>query len=440
MRGIMRKSDVIEVTEYEAIVYKGPGRRIDKEMFEELEELMLTLSDEGRDGLDFLKLSSRKGSGRVIQVRNYVGVLQMPSGRQLQILPKIHTTTVDAKTAMLKMLRTMRDFPSKSFDATALGNSRMSMFEVYIKLFLDEVSLLVRRGLKSDYRRIEENVRFYKGKMNFARQLTVNHVHKERFFVTFDEYGIDCPENRILKKALMKTLGSSTDAKNRKDARRLLDHFDGIAESHAVAKDFAGIIDDRKNGHYQKAIGWARLLLNDLNVSNTTGTTDTQSLLFSMDQLFESYVGHVIQHRLGREWDISLKGPVKHLFDNGSFRLMPDVVARYRDASDGRMRTRVIDMKWKILDPRSTNLGISSSDMYQMFAYAKKYSCEHVVVVYPLVEGLSRRNIQYTDGDITVHIHLFDCVDGEEDLIDLLRSLDSRQPSVSNTPIIPTKK
>lgn len=114
------------------------------------------------------------------------------------------------------------------------------------------------------------------------------------------------PENRILKRALLKTLGSSTDTKNRKGARRLLDYFDGITESHAVAKDFAEIIYDRKNGHYHKAIGWARLLLNDLNVSNTTGTADTQSLLFSMDQLFESCVEHVIQHRLGREWDISL--------------------------------------------------------------------------------------------------------------------------------------
>lgn len=422
----MQNPNVIEVMEYESIVYKGPGRRVDKKIFDELEAFMLTLSSEGRDGLDFLKLSSRKGIGKVIQVRNYVGVLQMPSGRQLQILPKIHTTNVDARIAMLKMLRTMRDFPSKSFDATALGNSRMSMFEIYLKLFLDEVSLVVRRGLKSDYRRIEENVRFYKGKMNFARQLTVNHVHKERFFVTFDEYGIDCPENRILKKALLKTLGSSTDAKNRKDARRLLDHFDGIAESHAVARDFAEIIDDRKNGHYQKAMGWARLLLNDLNVSNTTGTKDAQSLLFSMDQLFESYVGHVIEHRLGRKWCISLKGPVKHLFDNGSFRLIPDIVARYRNASDGQMKTRIIDMKWKLLDPRSPNYGISSSDMYQMFAYAKRYESKQVVVIYPLAESfpIDKREFRFTSEGLSVYIYLLDCMDGEDDLIEFLKKLD----------------
>lgn len=74
----------------------------------------------------------------------------------------------------------------------------------------------------------------------------------------------------------------------------------------------------------------------------------------------------------------------------------------------------------------SANLGISSSDMYQIFAYAKKYSRDQVVMIYPLVEGLSgMRNVRYTDGDITVHIHLFDCVDGEKDLVDFLKSLDS---------------
>lgn len=441
MQVIMRKSDVIEVMEYEAIVRRGPGQRVDKETFEELEELMLELSSEGRDGLDFLSLSSRKGIGKVIRARNYVGVLQMPSGRQLQILPKIHGAKVDARAAMLKMLKTMRDFPSKSFDATNLGSSDMSMFEIYIKLFLKEVSLLIRRGLKSDYRQLEENVRFYKGKMNFARQLTINHVHKERFFVTYDEYGIDCAENRILKKALMKVIGVTTDAKNRKEARRLLEYFEGTTESHEVAKDFSSIFDSRKNGHYQIPLGWARLLLNDSNVSNTIGSLNAQSLLFSMNQLFESYIAKTIKHHFDEKWEISLKGPVEHLFDSGSFRLIPDMVIKYQQKRDGRKRTRIIDTKWKVLDHGNANFGISSSDMYQMFAYAKKYSCEQVVMVYPLVEGLANgtRNIRYTDGDITVHIHLFDCVDGEEELVEFLESLDSQQPSVWNTPIIPTK-
>lgn len=71
----MQRHDVIEVMEYEAIMCKGPGRNIDKKTFKELESLVLELSEKGRDGLDFLTLSSRKGVGKVIRARNYVGVL-----------------------------------------------------------------------------------------------------------------------------------------------------------------------------------------------------------------------------------------------------------------------------------------------------------------------------------------------------------------------------
>ena len=89
----MQTYDVIEVMEYEDIMCTGPRRNVDKKTFKELESLMLELSEEGWDGLDFLTLSSRKGVGKVIRARNYVGVLQMPSGRQLQILPELMQQT-----------------------------------------------------------------------------------------------------------------------------------------------------------------------------------------------------------------------------------------------------------------------------------------------------------------------------------------------------------
>lgn len=418
----MQTYDVIEVMEYEDIMCTGPRRNVDKKTFKELESLMLELSEEGWDGLDFLTLSSRKGVGKVIRARNYVGVLQMPSGRQLQILPKIDATNADARTAMLKMLKTLRTFPSKSFDATELGSSKMPMFEVYISLFLSEVSKVVKRGLKSDYRTKEENVRFYKGKMNFARQLTINHVHKERFYVAFDEYSIDCPENRILKKALIKAMLIALDPRNRQEARRLLHHFDGVTESHTLDQEFVTVIENRKNEYYTKCLEWSRLLLNDFNISNLVGHTRTQSLLFSMNQLFESYVGRLIERHTGEGWEVSFKKPAKYLFDNGSFRLVPDIVMKYICPVDKVAKTRIIDMKWKVLNPKVNNLGISQSDMYQMFAYAKKYASEQVIVIYPLVESFAvdQRIFRYMSEGIAVYIYLLDCVNGEKDLMRFL--------------------
>jgi len=36
----------------------------------------------------------------------------------------------------------------------------------------------------------------------------------------------------------------------------------------------------------------------------------------------------------------------------------------------------ILDTKWKILDENDKNKGVSQADMYQMFAYSKKYALD----------------------------------------------------------------
>ena len=59
--------------------------------------------------------------GEYISIRNYVGVVQLRNGCQLQILPEIDFTAGDdqrstgTKKIFLKMLRCLKDFPCKKF-------------------------------------------------------------------------------------------------------------------------------------------------------------------------------------------------------------------------------------------------------------------------------------------------------------------------------------
>lgn len=51
------------------------------------------------------------------------------------------------------------------------------------------------------------------------------------------------------------------------------------------------------------------------------------------------------------------------------FALRPDIVIVRPDG-----HKIIMDTKWKrLISNRETNYGISQADMYQMFAYAKKY-------------------------------------------------------------------
>jgi 5-methylcytosine-specific restriction enzyme subunit McrC len=42
-----------------------------------------------------------------------------------------------------------------------------------------------------------------------------------------------------------------------------------------------------------------------------------------------------------------------------------------------------VDTKYKLLDPYAAKCGVAESDAYQMFAYARRYECSRVVLLYP---------------------------------------------------------
>ncbi|WP_274058809.1 5-methylcytosine restriction system specificity protein McrC [Vibrio parahaemolyticus] len=63
------------------------------------------------------------------------------------------------------------------------------------------------------------------------------------------------------------------------------------------------------------------------------------------------------------------------------FSLRPDLLI-----TEGKQNRMVLDTKWKLLDVSLTNANVSQSDVYQLFAYAKKYlpgERGDVVLVYP---------------------------------------------------------
>ena len=42
-----------------------------------------------RQALDFMKIGYRRNVGEVVSIKNYVGLIQMKNGFQIQVLPKL---------------------------------------------------------------------------------------------------------------------------------------------------------------------------------------------------------------------------------------------------------------------------------------------------------------------------------------------------------------
>lgn len=348
-----------------------------------------------------------KDEREAIRIRNYVGTVALPCGAALEILPKIakRTDAASARTLVVAMLKASGAIPCRTFRHARLREERIDLFEIYIKLFLDEVDLLVQKGLRAGYEAREENAASLRGKLLFDRQMRDNLTHGERFYVRHDEFHFDRAENRLIKTALAAVRPLCRDEQNRKELRRLLRLFDEIGFSENVERDLAACACDRSAKDYAPALQLCRVILKGRGYSLYAGKSDAIAILFPMEKLFERYIAHEMAiHVRNTDWKLYEQDTARSLYDGRQFLLRPDILLRGR-AGQGV----IVDTKWKQLSRDASNYGISQADMYQMYAYHTRYEniCK-VVLLYPLQEPLSIGDYVIRDMGITVSVRFFD--------------------------------
>ena len=111
-----------------------------------------------------------------VQAKNYIGVIRLPSGCQIEILPKLDAPEEKLRGLVVEILMTLKDFSDKKFRNASLDTARLPLYEIFIRIYLEMVSDLVKRGLKSSYVLRENNLNFFKGKL-----LVGQHVRKNFF-------------------------------------------------------------------------------------------------------------------------------------------------------------------------------------------------------------------------------------------------------------------
>ncbi|WP_196427128.1 McrC family protein [Paenibacillus woosongensis] len=396
--------------------------------FDRLERFVLEHKGPGHltDALELMTLASRKGVGKTISAKNYVGVISMADGTQIEILPKVYardeeSSIVQTKSIFLHMLKSIRDIPNKPFNMAGLGTANHHLLDIFIRMFIEEAVALVKHGLKSDYREHRDNEPFFKGKLQFAQHIKHNAGHKERFFVEYDEYNMNRAENRLIKATIGLLMKVSRNTRNQKDLYALLTAFDNIDTSMQLEKDWASVTTDRTMKEYQAILAWCRLFLSGQSFTPFRGQSAAYALLFPMDKIFERYVAGLLKKGLGQSpVQVKTQDRTHRLFQNPArFQLKPDIVVQ------GPGGVIVLDTKWKLLSP-SPDYGISQADMYQAYAYGKKYSASEVYLLYPWNPRLSdiTQPVVYDSGDgVQVRIEFLDLTLGKASVDTLLAKL-----------------
>jgi len=386
-------------------------------------------NEKGTDVLEFLSIKHNREVGQYIAVKNYVGIIEMKNGFQIEILPKITFGISEqdkTKFVFLKMLRCLKEFNGKLFKNANINIDKFNLYEIFINAYLIEVSNLLKKGIKSGYVNVEDNLTKYKGKLILKDHLKKNLVHKEKFYVSYDLFNSNCPENKLIKSTLLKLKNISTQNKNKKEILLILNAFNEVNASTNYDLDFSKIKTNRSK-EYDILMIWSKIFLYNKSFTTFSGSTTSRALLFPMEKVFESYVAQKLKDKLVmKSWNISTQDRKYYLFDKPlKFSLRPDIVIRKPMENNS---TIVLDTKWKILN-RSENYGISQADMYQMYVYSKKYKAEIIWVLYPWnEESPTTKNskisfITNNDDNVTVNVYFIDVANIEESLKELSRQL-----------------
>ena len=402
----------------------GGNITLTKRTFEQLENFVLSNSNKETDALELMGLSARKGVGKIITAKNYVGIITMNDGTTIEILPKICSAIEDdanasrTKKLLIDMLRTLRDTPYKALQTTNVNIEKMNIFEIFIRMFLDEVFFIVKRGLKCSYETIEENAPFFRGKMKFSQQIRHNYIHKERSYVEYDAFTVNRPENQLIKATLEYLNRHSTSSRNKNDLKTLLTAFSEVESSIDHKGDFAKYVPDRNSKDYATALLWARVFLMGKSFTSFAGSEVALALLFPMETLFESYIASLLRRNLDAyTFKVSAQDRTYHLFEapTAVFQMRPDIVITNTQQDN----IFIMDTKWKVLSDEKSNLGISQGDMYQMYAYQKKYGAKNVTLLYPKTDLVQAENVEFReiyDDGVTVRIRFVDLFDAQNSI------------------------
>ena len=361
---------------------------------------------------------------------NHVGIVTTARGAVIEILPKIdlggttERNLEETRQVFLSMLRCWRRLAKALPESRIRARRRFPMLEVFVQHFLLNLSALVRSGLARRYVPVEENLPYLRGRIRFREHIGENLTNRARFFVTHDELSVNRPTNRLIRSTLDRLAPQVRSGENRQLLRQLSAEFTDVPASTNTHDDWRKHNIDRSMRHYESVMRWVGLFLFNHGLTTFSGSHGNLSLLFPMEQVFEDFVVSSFR-RYQKTYSVAGQSPQRHLATIGTdkaFMMKPDI-----SLIEGNGVTFILDAKWKEINVNRDypKHGIDQGDMYQLYAYGKRYGCKALALVYPKNRAFATElRYRFHDG-----LHMiclpFDVANPKESVIRSLRILRS---------------
>lgn len=328
-----------------------------------------------------------------------VGLIQVKN-LSIEILPKIYKEESNkieqAQKNLLYLLYYCYDIPIAESEIALMQKRKSNWFEILTYIYSKKLQDLFKKGANKQYITIEENLPLLKGKWMIQQHIRINTFQKHLFYVNYDEFSVDIPLNRILRFVTNKLKFQSQDLSNRKSLYMLDQWMEEITLISNASPELKKVIFTRLNENYRPVFNLAILFIEGHAIEPSVGSSNAFAFTFDMNLLFESFIGKFIKNNRNEILPEHLKNCNIHLQANENrlplakdsngkhvFYMKPDIILKENESFK-----LIIDTKYKLLDNKEKKLGINSQDMYQMAAYATRYDCPHVILLYPRTAGM----------------------------------------------------
>ncbi len=340
-----------------------------------------------------VKLATTRERGVLnARVDGFVGTVALGSGRSLIIEPRIPIGVLFA------LIAEVYD-PERSVfrDDRCTYSTVDALFEFVVAEFVGEAEEIISSGLRREYESVVAEESSVRGRLLVHQMARRSASFSTRFPCSYEVLTYDLPENRVLRHTVAFLSGRRYRLKGLAERLWRLEGALASVPMDDHAEDLFGEIHfHRLNERYRTALSLAKLLLAEQSHSGGAGDAQFRGFLLNMDQLFERYLGSVLDRSL-RPLGLRAREQCESSLDQGSeFRIRPDLVI-VRD----RKPVLIVDAKDKLKPSRE--------DLHQAITYCVTYGLRDAMLVYPSVDGSRERTLDITGSSgIRVHIHLFD--------------------------------
>ncbi|GAA3169693.1 McrBC 5-methylcytosine restriction system component [Streptomyces virens] len=298
-------------------------------------------------------------------------------------------------------------------DGNVLVGDHDDLLPAVAHAFERQAEHALRRGLLQGYRHTDEALPVVRGRIRESDQIRRRYGFPVPVEISFDEFTVDIPENRLLLAAverLVRLQGVPRDVRGR--LLRLRVRLEGVSLLRRGAP-LPSWTPSRLNSRYCPALRLAELILHEASIEQRGTDTAVSGFLLDLAKVFEDFVSVALRQAL-RPYGGRCQFQTHHHLDEAEAVLLKPDLVWYDDA--GRP-IGVADAKYKAEKDKE---GFPSSDLYQMLAYCTSLGLPSGHLVY--AKGrLPRGSHQVRHAGVVITQHALEL---DRDPVDLLAGME----------------